>query len=202
MVMEARGGGVFDDLLNRLNSQVKGKAPSSAGQNTTDHLTMPSGAGEPEPAPATEGSKKGQKRRSGELIDQNQLNCEAQTKPKKRVRIADSVTEEEPKSKKQLKEDAKEAKRRQKAMRKEQKKKEKERRKAKASKNSTSVSHEPTSTMQSGDENIAPLDSGSLQISRPMNPRMAARAKYITSKKMANSQNAVAMAEILGIPTT
>lgn len=39
-----------------------------------------------------------------------------------------------------------------------------------------------------------------LKISRPINPRVASRAKYINSKKMASSQNAAAMAEILGIP--
>ncbi|KAH9809023.1 hypothetical protein DFH28DRAFT_906989 [Melampsora americana] len=45
-------------------------------------------------------------------------------------------------------------------------------------------------------------ESNHLSISRPLNPRMAARSKYIKSKKLATSLNATAMAEILGIHPT
>ncbi|MBW0522731.1 hypothetical protein O181_062446 [Austropuccinia psidii MF-1] len=50
------------------------------------------------------------------------------------------------------------------------------------------------------DDGLVATSSGPVKISRPFNPRMAARNKFINSKKLATSCNSVAMAEILGIP--
>jgi len=55
-------------------------------------------------------------------------------------------------------------------------------------------------TVEEEDEELVATSSGPIRISRPINPRVAARAKFIKSKKLASSAgNAQAMAEILGI---
>ncbi|KNZ56549.1 hypothetical protein VP01_2379g3 [Puccinia sorghi] len=55
-------------------------------------------------------------------------------------------------------------------------------------------------TVEEEDEELVATSSGPIRISRPINPRVAARAKFIRSKKLASSAgNAQAMAEILGI---
>lgn len=59
----------------------------------------------------------------------------------------------------------------------------------------------PQAARDDEDDELVETSAGPLRISRPINPRVAARAKFIKSKKLASStQNAAAMAEILGIP--
>lgn len=59
----------------------------------------------------------------------------------------------------------------------------------------------PEQPVEEEDEELVATSSGPIRISRPINPRVAARAKFINSKKLASSAgNAQAMAEILGIP--
>ncbi|OAV86477.1 hypothetical protein PTTG_01205 [Puccinia triticina 1-1 BBBD Race 1] len=74
-------------------------------------------------------------------------------------------------------------------------------RKSKKSKKRKTLSTPEPEQPVDDDEEIVATPSGPIRISRPINPRVAARAKFINSKKLASSAgSAQAMAEILGIP--
>ncbi|KAH9449417.1 hypothetical protein MJO28_010542 [Puccinia striiformis f. sp. tritici] len=197
-------GGGFDDLLSRLN-QSKPKTVTitsiedeSGEESFVVVLDQPTKLKKTKSGSKKEKTLKSEKKKRVRILELCSANKSSSDSLQDKLIEDDDQQPKKKKSKKNSERSEDEPSEKEKKLKRKSKKSEKP--KTALAAPSLLITN-PDQIIANGDEDLVVTPSGPIRISRPINPRVAARAKFIRSKKLASSaSNAQAMAEILGIP--